>query len=147
MFLVCTFLVFILIVQLKLESCNEQKKNKIKWKNPIKYTYYFSRYMLYLLLLVLYLVFWLCLNHWNSVVCHTVISWKKKSLVFSMMAAKFVFFKWILPLFVLIDIILVYYKLLGKKYIKICWCKANWNKHGLMYTFHLRVFFLALLFF
>lgn len=26
MFLVCTFLVFILIVQLKLESCNEQKK-------------------------------------------------------------------------------------------------------------------------
>lgn len=34
------------------------------------------------------------------------------------MAAKFVLFKWILPLFVLIDIILVYYKLLGKKYIK-----------------------------
>lgn len=87
-------------------------------KNSIKYTYYFSLYMLYLLLLVLYLVFWLCLNHWNSVVCHTVISWGKKSLVFSMMAAKFVFFKWILPLFVLIDIILVYYKLLGKKYIK-----------------------------
>lgn len=32
-----------------------------------------------------------------------------------MMAAKFVLFKWILPLFVLIDILLVYYKLLGKK--------------------------------
>lgn len=32
-----------------------------------------------------------------------------------MMAAKFVLFKWILPRFVLIDIILVYYKLLGKK--------------------------------
>lgn len=75
--------------------------------------------MLYLLLLVLYLVFWLCLNHWNSVVCHTVISWeRKKNQIFSMTTARFVLFKWILPLFVLIDIILVYYKLLGKKIYK-----------------------------
>lgn len=40
-------------------------------------------------------------------VSHCSILGKSISLVFSMMAAKFVLFKWILPLFVLIDIILV----------------------------------------
>lgn len=38
---------------------------------------------------------------------HCSILKKNNSLVFAMMAAKFVLFKWILPLFVLIDIILV----------------------------------------
>lgn len=117
MFLVCTFLVFILIVQLKLESCNEQKK-KIKWKKPYKiYILFFSVYVVPVTagtvfgILALSKPLELCsLSHCNIL--------EKNSLVFSMMAAKFVFFKWILPLFVLIDIILVYYKLLGKKYIK-----------------------------
>lgn len=90
-------------------NCTVQSWEKGETKNDKIKTFlgYFSLYMLYLLLLVLYLVLWLCLNHWNSVVLHTVVSWKSISLVFSMMAAKFVLFKWILPLFVLIDIILV----------------------------------------
>lgn len=56
MFLVCTFLVFILTVQFKL-GWRWKKQQKIKTFLDI-----FSLYMLYLLLLVLYLVFWLCLK-------------------------------------------------------------------------------------
>lgn len=75
MFLVCTFLVFILTVQFKLGW--RWKKDDKRWRNS----------WIIFLCICCTCYCWYCiwysdsvLNHWNSVVCHIVVSWKKWSI-------------------------------------------------------------------
>lgn len=75
MFLVCTFLVFILTVQFKLGW--RWKKDNKRWRNS----------WIIFLCICCTCYCWYCiwysdsvLNHWNSVVCHIVVSWKKWSI-------------------------------------------------------------------
>lgn len=73
MFLVCTFLVFILTVQFKLGW--RWKNNNKRWRHS----------WITFLCICCTCYCWYCiwysdavLNYWNSVVCHIVVSWKKK---------------------------------------------------------------------
>lgn len=76
MFLVCTFLVFILTVQFKL-GWRWKKTNNKRWRHS----------WIIFLCICCTCYCWYCiwysdsvLNHWNSVVCHIVVSWKKWSI-------------------------------------------------------------------
>lgn len=87
-------------------------------KTPIKYTYYF--FSVYVVPVTAGTVFGILALSESLELCslsHCNILEKKNLWFFSMMAAKFVLFKWILPLFVLIDSVL---RITWQKIHKIC---------------------------